>query len=376
MKKYIFFSMAMAFILLTGLSLGGLDQAGGTDARNLTMMDFSTLGVESNPEGTVVQAGAPQAAALDAGTEIAAYTDQAPVTADLRKAMPSAILTTPPQFMYYNGDYLAWDSFTTTFPSIQPGLWIERAVSWSWYATMPLGDWTRELLYVPKASPLTMYEVYPGGYVLGYDLGFVQPGYYYIWYYADVPGRHRSMFATSSGYSNSVVVDVYPLSIYVKPTPPKPDPKAECESNPLCSFVNGHCYCTGWIDDPERRKCEENPVCDWVDGHCYCRGLEPENPEKESCEQNPQCTWANGQCYCRGLNPEPQPEPEPMPGPVPNPNPEPGPFNPAPNPAANCQPGCYWSGGECRCTGLVTGGSSEDSGDQGDFATTAEGPST
>ena len=111
--------------------------------------------------------------------------------------------------MYYNGDYLAWNDFTTTFPSNNPGLWIERAVSWTLYATMPWGGWTRELIYVPQASPVTMYEIYPSGYVMGYSLGLVQSGYYYIWYYADSPGRHRSLFATNSGYSNAVIIDVY-----------------------------------------------------------------------------------------------------------------------------------------------------------------------
>ncbi len=247
--------------------------------------------------------------------------------------------------MYYNGDYLAWNDFIATFPSNNPGLWIERAVSWTLYATMPIGGWTqRELIYVPQASPVTMYEVYPSGFVLANDLGFVQAGYYYIWYYADTLGRHRSLlFATNNAYSNAILIDIYPVGNYIKSNPPTPDPdpKEDCEKNSLCHWNNGQCLCTGYID-PEREKCEANPSCDWVNDQCYCRGLEP----------------------------------EPMPGPVPNPNPEPepGPFNPAPNPVAQCQsnPGCQWDNGRCNCMGLENNiGDNNDGEDEGDLAVSA-----
>ncbi|MDD1750208.1 MAG: hypothetical protein LUO89_10075 [Methanothrix sp.] len=336
------FRIAVAAFLLCSLSMGGLDQSGNINAMNMTASDFSAQVPLSNAQEAFVDVGAPQLTSTDAGTENAVYTEQAPPVADLKKLMPSAVLTSPPRYMYYNGDYLAWNDFTTTFPSNKPGLWIERAVSWTLYATLPWGGWTRELIYVPQASPVTMYETYPGGYVLGYNLGLVQPGYYYIWYYADVIGRHSSLFATNSGYSNAVVIDVYSSSNYIKPNPPipKPSPKEECEKNPLCHWVNGQCLCTGDIDT-EKEKCEANSLCDWVNGQCYCRGLDP----------------------------------EPMPGPVPNPTPKPDPepFNPAPNPVAECQQsGCQWANGRCNCMGL--GGDidySNNIADEGDLATAA-----
>ena len=91
---------------------------------------------------------------------------------------------------------------------------------------MPLGGWSRELLYVPIASPISMYDIYPSGFVMRYNLGVVQPGYYYLWYYADTPGRHVDVFGTSSGYSNKVIVDVYTMYTFsvTKPMPPKPVP--------------------------------------------------------------------------------------------------------------------------------------------------------
>lgn len=365
---YLLFRIAIATILLCSLSLGGLDQSGNSGAENLTISEFSVLDSANDLEGKFVDTGAPMATSQYAGTEIAAYTEQAPPVTDLKTLMPSAVLKSPPRYMYYNGDYLAWNDFTATYPLNNPGLWIERAVSWTLYATLPWGGWARELIYVPQASPVKMYEIYPSGYVLGYNLGLVQSGYYYIWYYADAPGRHRCLFSTNSGYSNAVIIDVYPGN-YIKPNPPTPSPKEQCEKKPYCHWVNNQCLCTmppltekqkceqsancAWVDNrcdcfmpkpepTEKEKCEQNPLCDWVNGQCLCRGLD--DPEKEKCEQSANCAWVDGRCNCF------MPEPEPVPDPVPNPEPEP--FNPAPNPVADCPDGCYWSNGRCNCMGL------------------------
>lgn len=323
---YLPIRIAIASLLLCSISLGGLDQSGNSGAENLTISQFSALVPAGDLESSFVDTGAPPATLGDAGTEVAAYTDQAPPIADLKTLMPSAVLNNPPRYMYYNGDYLAWNDFANTFPSNNPGLWIERAVSWTLYATLPLGGWTRELIYVPQASPVTMYEIYPSGYVMGYSLGMVQSGYYYIWYYADAPGRHRNLVATNSGYSNAVIIDVY--SSIIRPVPkPTPDPRKECEA-----------------------RSSDTQTCEWRDGRCQCYMKPAPNPVAD-CESNPLCDYVDGHCYCRGLNPEP------MPGPVPNPNPEPGPFNPAPNPVADCPDGCYYANGRCNCMGL---GSSND----------------
>ena len=299
--EHLLFRIAIATLLLCSLSLGGLDQSGNINAKNMTISDFSALVPVSDVQDAFVDTGAPQETSAVGGTEIAVYTEQAPPAADLKKLMPSAVLESPPRFMYYNGDYLAWNDFSTTFPSNNPGLWIERAVSWTLYATMPRGGWTRELIYVPQASPVNMYEIYPGGFVLGYSLGLVQPGYYNIWYYADTSGRHRSLFSTNSGYSNAVIIDVYPAFNYIKPNPPtpKPGPKEECEKSPLCKWENGGCICKP-APNPVA-ECEKNPLCHWVDGQCLCTG--DLDKEKEECEANPLCDWVNGQCHCRGLDP-------------------------------------------------------------------------
>jgi hypothetical protein len=364
--EHLLLRIALATLLLCSLSLGGLDQSGNVNAKNMTISDFNTLVPLSDAQDSFVDTGAPWTTSMEGGTEMAVYSEQAPPAADLEKLMPSAVLKSPPMYMYYNGNYLPWNDFSTTYPSNNPGLWIERAVSWTLYATLPRGGWTRELIYVPHASPVNMYEIYPGGYVLSYSLGMVQPGFFYVWYYADTSGRHRSLFSTNGGYSNAVTIDVYPARNYIKINPtPKPTPKEECEKDPLCKWVNGGCICQP-APNPVA-ECEKNPLCHWTDGQCLCTGYE--DPEKEKCEANPTCDWVNGHCYCRGEDPEP------MPGPVPNPNPEPepGPFNPAPNPVAECQSnGCQWANGQCNCMGLGGGvDNSNNGGDEGDLAAAA-----
>ena len=138
-----------------------------------------------------------------------------------------------------------------------------------------------------------------------HDLGSVPPGYYYIWYYADTPGRHLSLFALSNSVSNAVTIDVY--GIYHQKVTPT-DPKKECEKNSYCHWVNGQCLCTMPDPvDPEKEKCEQKSYCDWVNGQCLCRGLNPipepspEPDEATICQQNPYCNWVNGQCFCTGL---------------------------------------------------------------------------
>lgn len=379
--------IVLSILLLSGLALGGYDLSEGEDAKNMSLAQFDALGTEGLGDEAGLVAGAPQFAATDQGTEVAAYIDRAPSMSELGKVQSFDIGANYPMYIFYDGDYLAWNDFAAEFPSNKPGLWVERAAGWSWYATLPLGGWTQELLYVPYPSPITLYEIYPGGFVRGYDLGFAAAGYHLIWYYADSPGRHSTILATNGGYSNAVVIDVYSRKI---PTPkPIPDPKKECESRStstqICEWRDGRCQCymrpvpnpvaecqsksndrqiCDWIDGA--CKCwprpAPNPVaecqarsndeqtCDWIDGACRCVPKPAPNPVAE-CEKNPQCDWVNGNCYCRGINPDP--EPEPMPGPVPNPYPEPDPFDPAPNPVSQCEsnPSCHWSNGRCYCTG-------------------------
>ena len=71
--------------------------------------------MESTVETAVADADAPLASAAEAGTDLAVYTQLAPSRTEIEKLLPAGVLTNPPRYMYYNGDYLAWNDFSATF---------------------------------------------------------------------------------------------------------------------------------------------------------------------------------------------------------------------------------------------------------------------
>lgn len=292
----VFILAVVGVLLISGLALGGYDQEPGSGAVNMSMQDFTSLLQSSGALGTSPEV--PGAAASSA-VESAAYTLEAPPETDVGELLPFEGISQS-SYVYYSGSYMPWKRFRAIFPESMPAMWIRRQNGWSWYATMPLGVWSEMLIFVPDASPVSIYEMYPQGFVWRYDLGYVTPDFYRIWYYADAVGRHECLLYSGGMFSNRVVVDVYQ---WVPPGPsPGPSPEEICESNPQCSWVNGRCYCRGLIpEDPEKRQCEQNPMCRWVSGQCLCTGLIPEDPDKQQCERNPMCRWVNGQCLCTGL---------------------------------------------------------------------------
>lgn len=315
----------MSIFLLSIPVLGGLDQSGTTGANsadNLSINNLAALGLQEDITNAPVADDAPQMATTEP-VNAASYTSLAPPASSQRTLTAFNIMASPPTSIFYRGNTIQWNGFLSTFPSNTAGMWIERATGWTWYATMPLGSWARELLYVPVKTPVTMYEVYSGRFVIKYNLGVFNPGYYLMWYYADMQGRHYNVFTTNSGNSNTVTIDVY--SATSKPTPPNPDPKAECQKKSNCFWddTKGECVCTAPNPVAE---CEKKPGCFWADGQCQCPPGPVPNPAA-ACESNPNCNYVNGQCLCRGVpgpmpGPVPNPTPGPMPGPIPNPTPD------------------------------------------------------
>ncbi|MBC7079391.1 MAG: hypothetical protein H5T42_02805 [Methanothrix sp.] len=269
MIKRIHILVLIGLILISGLALGGYDQELGSGAVNMSMQEFTSLLQSSGAEGT--SPAVPEAAGSSA-VESAAYTSQPPPDTDVGELLPFDE-TSQSSYVYYSGSYMPWGRFSAIFPESVPVMWIRRHSGWSWYATMPLSTWSEILLFVPEASPVSIYEIYPEGFVWRYDLGYVDPGFYRIWYYADTLGRHECLLYSGNMFSNRVVVDV--IYHWIPPEPsPGPSPKEICESNPQCNWVNGKCYCRGLIpEDPEKQRCEQNPMCQWVNGQCLCTGL-------------------------------------------------------------------------------------------------------
>ena len=186
MTNRTFILTLITLFVFTGIALGGYDLSGSTGSENLSMSDSTVQILETDTGSALSDAMAPQVPATQPGSQqLALYTSQTPIKKDLNGLVPFNIKVSPPTNVFYKGTYLGWNGFTSQFPSTSAGLWIERSAGWSLYASMPLGGWARELLYVPITSPIFMYDIYPSGFVLRYNLGIVQPGYYYLWYNAD-----------------------------------------------------------------------------------------------------------------------------------------------------------------------------------------------
>ena len=136
------------------------------------------------------------------------YTTVAPPVAEQKALITYNTVAAPPTAVYYQGAYVPWTTFTVTFPRTSPAFWVSTFSGWSWYAVCPFHGWVRELMYVPKTGTLKVYEIYPSGQTRFYNYGWASPGYKYIWFYGDSPGRHIAIFTVSDTPSNAVTVDV------------------------------------------------------------------------------------------------------------------------------------------------------------------------
>ena len=138
----------------------------------------------------------------------ATYTTQAPPVTEQKVLLNYNVQTAPPTAVYYSGTFMPWASFSQTFQANSPLLWVASSAGWSWQATCPVGGWIQNLMYVPYTGTMKMYEFYPDGTVKLYSYGFNNPGYKYIWFYADTPGRHVSLFTIFDKPSNYITIDV------------------------------------------------------------------------------------------------------------------------------------------------------------------------
>lgn len=138
----------------------------------------------------------------------ATYSTQAPPVTEQKVLLNYDVKTTQPAAVYYSGAFMSWPSFSQTFPANTPALWVASSAGWSWYATCPTGGWIQNLMYVPFTGTMKLYEFYPDGSIKLYSYGFASPGYKYIWFYADTPGRHITLFTIYDKPSNYITIDV------------------------------------------------------------------------------------------------------------------------------------------------------------------------
>jgi len=118
------------------------------------------------------------------------------------------ILQYQPAAVFYNQQMLPWMTFIPLFPKNMPMLWVNTQPGWQWYATCPLGGWAQMIMFVPQTASLGLYEVYPDRTVRYHDYGYATPGYHYIWFNGDTPGRHTLFITVDKIPSNSVAFDV------------------------------------------------------------------------------------------------------------------------------------------------------------------------
>lgn len=141
-------------------------------------------------------------------TGLAAYTQAAPPASERQTLLTYNTAAGQMQPVYYSGTYVPWSSFTGGYPGSYPLFWAASQSGWSWYASLPLGAWVQELMFIPVAGSVKVYEIYPTGMTQLTDFGFASPGYKYIWFNGDTAGKHITIFTVGDLPSNAVTIDV------------------------------------------------------------------------------------------------------------------------------------------------------------------------
>ncbi len=173
-----------------------------------TVVEQSVTSVQTGKP--VIQLGSVgRASSTVSSTITATYTTLAPPATQQSVLLPYSVQTAPPTAVYYSGTFMPWGSFNQIFPAKSPALWVASSAGWSWDARCPVGGWIQNLMYVPYTGTMKLYEFYPDGTIKLYSYGFATPGYKYIWFYADTPGRHITLFTVFDKPSNYIMIDVY-----------------------------------------------------------------------------------------------------------------------------------------------------------------------
>lgn len=104
---------------------------------------------------------------------------------------------------------LSWNTFVSSFPKDTPMYWVNTQGGWQWSSTCTIGGWAQQIMFIPDNGKLRVYETYPDKSVRYYDYGYTTPGYHYIWFNGDTPGKHSQFITVDDMPSNAVEIDVF-----------------------------------------------------------------------------------------------------------------------------------------------------------------------
>lgn len=163
----------------------------------------------TKPRNTQPQSNPSPSTQLQTGTtNAAALTYQAPQSSDQQTLLAYNTLANQPNSVFFNQVMQPWQTFVASFPKNMPAFWVNTQAGWQWYATCPLGGWAQEIMFIPQTGTLGAYEIYPDRTTKFYSYGYATPGYHYIWFNGDTPGRHMSIITVDNIPSNAVAIDV------------------------------------------------------------------------------------------------------------------------------------------------------------------------
>jgi hypothetical protein len=187
----------------SGDASNGYSAYQGTSGQNPKYL-FST-----HPRNTQQQVAQQQASTTHPGvTNTAAQTFQAPQSSDQQTLLAYNVLENQPDAVFYSQVMQPWQQFVSAFPKNMPMFWVNTKAGWQWYATCPLGGWAQEIMFIPQTGTLGEYEIYPDRTAKYYSYGYATPGYHYIWFNGDTPGRHNQIITVDNIPSNAVAFDV------------------------------------------------------------------------------------------------------------------------------------------------------------------------
>jgi hypothetical protein len=133
-----------------------------------------------------------------------------PPQSDMDKLMPWDMKATTPGAVYHEERLKSYSDFADKFSGDSPFIWTHNTLGWARYAVCSKDTWMKVALFAPSSGNIEFYEINPFGIITSLKLKVSSSGYYYIWYWADMEGRHIISFNINGKMSNAIAIDVVP----------------------------------------------------------------------------------------------------------------------------------------------------------------------